>query len=207
MAWKKAWQPLVFAYWILRTPRDVIWPYTQSPRFIDQKCEWSNQSGWEWFFRAIVDVLNESETMLESPDPDWREAVQIRLEYAIEGIQSILPFLSETRMVMEDILRNLHQIYRQWMGSQHLGCTELALYSLLGPTVEKNGDRGRPRLEIPEDVLINLRSLGLPWTGIARMLLVSRWTLRHCVVELWPVGCYRVFTLIHLFINFHLTNS
>ena len=81
---------------------------------------------------------------------------------------------------MEEILRNLHQIYRQWMGSQRLGCTELALYSLVGPTVEKNG---QPRLAIPEDVLINLRSLDLPFTEIARMLLVSRWTLRRRVME------------------------
>ena len=62
-------------------------------------------------------------------------------------------------------------------------CTDLALFSLVGPTVERNGDRGRPRLEIPEDVLISLRSLGLPWTEIARMLLVARWTLRRRVVE------------------------
>ena len=55
--------------------------------------------------------------------------------------------------------------------------------ALVGPAVERNGDRGRPRLEIPEDVLINLRSLGSPWTEIARMLLLSRWTLRRCVVE------------------------
>ena len=77
-----------------------------------ERCD---QSGWERFFGAMVDVLDESEAMWESPDPDCREAVQIRLEYAIEGIQSILPFFSETRMVMEEILRNLHQIYRQWM--------------------------------------------------------------------------------------------
>ena len=49
--------------------------------------------------------------------------------------------------------------------------------------MERNGDRGRPRLEIPEDVLISLRSLGLPWTEIARMLLVACWTLRRRVVE------------------------
>ena len=69
-----------------------------------ERCD---QSGWERLFGAMVDVLDESEAMWESPDPDCREAVQIRLEYAIEGIQSILPFLSETRMVMEEILKCL----------------------------------------------------------------------------------------------------
>ena len=95
-----------------------------------------------FFFGVILDVLDESETLWETPDTDCREAVQISSR-----------------------------------------CTDLALYSLVGPTVERNGDRGRPRLEIPEDVLINLRSLGLLWTEIARMLLASRWTLRHRVVE------------------------
>ena len=94
------------------------------------------------FFGVILDVLNESKTLWETPDTDCREAVQISSR-----------------------------------------CTDLARYSLVGPTVERNGDRGRPRLEIPEDGLINLRSLDLPWTEIARILLVSRWTLRCRVVE------------------------
>ena len=58
---------------------------------VSEQCD---QSGWERFFGTMVDVLDES----EAPDPDCREAVQIRLEYAIEGIQSILTFPSETRM-------------------------------------------------------------------------------------------------------------
>ena len=86
-------------------------------------------------------------------------------------------------MVMKEIARNFHQLHRQWIGSNPSTCTDLALYSLVGPKVERNGDRGRPRLDVPEDVLLNLRSLGLCWTEIARMLLVSRWTLRRRVVE------------------------
>ena len=82
-------------------------------------------------------------------------------------------------MVMEEIARNFHQLHRQWIGSNPSMCTDLALYSLAGPKVERNGDRGQPRLNVPEDVLLNLRSLSL----IARILLVSRWTLRRRVVE------------------------
>ena len=85
-----------------------------------ERTELYDVSDWELFFGAILDVLDESETLWETPDTDCREAVQISSR-----------------------------------------CTDLALYSLVGPTVERNGDRGRPRLEIPEDVLINLRSLGL----------------------------------------------
>ena len=36
---------------------------------------------------------------------------------------------------------------------------------------------------ISEDMLLHLRSLGLTWTKIAKMLLVLRWELRRRVVE------------------------
>lgn len=49
--------------------------------------------------------------------------------------------------------------------------------------MERNGDRGRLRLDVPEDVLLNLRSLGLCWTEITRILLVSHWTLQWRVAE------------------------
>ena len=55
-------------------------------------------------------------------------------------------------MVMEEIARNFHQLHRQWIGSNPSTCTDLALYSLAGPKVERNG--GRPRLNVPEDVLL-----------------------------------------------------
>jgi len=58
------------------------------------------ESNWELFFGAAVDLLDECETSWETNDSDCREAVQIRLEYVIQAHQTILPFLSETRMVM-----------------------------------------------------------------------------------------------------------
>ena len=145
--------------------------------------EGSEPSNWQLFFEAAVGILDECEALWETSDRDCREAVQIRLEYVIQAFQTILPFLSETRMVMGEIVRNFHQLHRQWIVSNPSTCTDLALYSLVGPKVERNGDIGRPRLDIPEEVLLDLRSLGLCWTEIARMLLVSRWTLRRRVVE------------------------
>ena len=68
-------------------------PCTQSPHFLDKK--WRMQeisiSGsislvGNDFFAAIVDVLDECETMWESSDPEFREAIQIRLENDVEGI-------------------------------------------------------------------------------------------------------------------------
>ena len=34
------------------------------------------------------------------------------------------------------------------------------LYSIVGPKVERNGDRGRPRLDILEEVLVSERNAG-----------------------------------------------
>lgn len=47
------------------------------------------------------------------------------------------------------------------------------------PKVERSGRPGRPRFEISEDVLLELRS----WKQVADMLLVSRCTIRRRVVE------------------------
>ena len=138
--------------------------------------ERSEPSNWELFFGDAVDLFDECEALWEKSGPYGREAVQIRLECLRRAVQTILPFLSETSMVMGEIVRNFHQLHRQWISSKRSTCTDIALYLLVGSKVERNGDRGRPRFDIPEDVLLNLRLLGLCWTEIARMLLVSRWT-------------------------------
>ena len=77
----------------------------------------SEPSNWELFFGAAVDVFDECEPLRQTSDPDCREEVPIRLEYVIQVLQTILPFLSETRMIIEEIVRNFHQFHRQWIGS------------------------------------------------------------------------------------------
>ena len=42
---------------------------------------------------------------------------------------------------------------------------------------------GRPKYEIPEEHLLDFKSLGFTWNAIADVLLVSRWTLRRRVLE------------------------
>ena len=43
------------------------------------------------------------------------------------------------------------------------------------------GQVGRPKFDIKEETLVELRSLGFSWEDISRMLLVSCWTI-HCRV-------------------------
>ena len=43
---------------------------------------------------------------------------------------------------------------------------------------------GRPKYNIDEEILLNLRALGFKWKEIAQLLLVSHWTLWQRVCEL-----------------------
>ena len=53
----------------------------------------------------------------------------------------------------------------------------------LGPRSAAVSGVGRPKFEIAKEFLENLRVLGCTWMQIARMLQVSRWTIRRRVVE------------------------
>ena len=56
--------------------------------------------------------------------------------------------------------------------------------SVDNPITEPSGHPGRPKFDIKEDTIIELRSFGFKWNEIARMLLVSRWTIKRRVSEL-----------------------
>lgn len=49
--------------------------------------------------------------------------------------------------------------------------------------MERRGNRGRPCIKIPAEMLEELRGIGFTWTKIAQMLGVSRWTVHRRVVE------------------------
>ena len=61
--------------------------------------------------------------------------------------------------------------------------TSLAIYSLENPPTVHTGLRGRPKLDVSENVILELRSLGFKWKDISDMLLVSRCTIRRRVIE------------------------
>ena len=52
-------------------------------------------------------------------------------------------------------------------------CSNLAIFRQKSPKVERSGRPGRPKFEISEDVLLELRSYGFTSKQIADMLLVS----------------------------------
>ena len=60
---------------------------------------------------------------------------------------------------------------------------QVAVLSVSIPKTVATGRPGRPKFNIREETLIELRSLGYSWEEIAQMLLVSRWTLQRRVSE------------------------
>ncbi|KAJ7373312.1 hypothetical protein OS493_012903 [Desmophyllum pertusum] len=62
-------------------------------------------------------------------------------------------------------------------------CSQVAVLSLSSPNRVDTGQVGRPKFDIKEETLVELHSLGFSWEDIARMLLVSRWTIHRRVSE------------------------
>lgn len=147
----------------------------------------SSTDDWEGFFQSLVDLLNDCETSSVSTSAT-RETIAVRLEHAVLSLQQILPLVpggSECGTFLRELLNNFTLLTIEWTRRQENStqCTNLAIYSLETPPVIHTGSVGRPRLQISEDALTQLRSLGFKWKHIADMLLVSRWTIRRRVVE------------------------
>ena len=65
----------------------------------------------------------------------------------------------------------------------HSRCSQVAVLSFNLPESVKTGHPVRPKFDIYEETLIELRSLGFNWNEIAQMLLISRWTIQRRVAE------------------------
>ena len=85
--------------------------------------------------------------------------VVIQQVLSVSAVRSLkcAPFLGE-------LLRNIHSLYLDWIRSEtDSRCTNVAIYSLQCHPVIRTATPGRPRLDIREDVLIELRLFGFSW--------------------------------------------
>ena len=146
---------------------------------------------WENFFEELLRLMTDYEAFYDSTDLRLRENIVIRMESALLALQQVITLAIERRMdcasVLQEIFNNVRILFLELTRRRETQtgspCSNLAIYSLEMPTVERRGRPGRPRFEISEDVLLELRSYGFTWKQVADMLLVSRWTLRRRVVE------------------------
>ena len=141
---------------------------------------------WERYFLEVVDLLDECERVwtMHNASSLVKEYLEIQLELLILSLLHILPLLGrDNRNMFREVLQNVCIFHDPWKRTNPHSPTDVAIYTLEGPPVFQCGAVGRPRPHISEDVVLNLRSFGFTWEKISEMLLVSRWTLRHRVVE------------------------
>ncbi|XP_028414096.1 uncharacterized protein LOC114537175 [Dendronephthya gigantea] len=125
---------------------------------------------WRLFFTDLESLLNFYEQNQRSNGVVTKELLSIRLEIAVKALQNIVIYISsENKPAVLEITRNFQVMY--W------DCVQVAVMSLVSPSLVMDGGVGRPKFNIREDTLIELRALGFSWTNIAKMLLVSRWTI------------------------------
>ena len=141
----------------------------------------TSTTDWDNFFEELVWLLTDYEALYNSADSILQENVFIRMESTLLAFQQVIP------SAIQEIFTNFQILFPEWTRCRETQtsslCTNLVIYSLEIPKVERNSRPGRPRFEINEDVLLELHSCGFTWKQIADMLPVSRWTIRRRVVE------------------------
>ena len=145
-------------------------------------------SEWRLFFTDLEGLLCDYERNKSTNDVAVKESLSIRLESAVNALQSVSPYVSETnRSAIFEITRNFQLMFwdcqRGCEFRSRTRCSQIAVLSLSSPNQVHSGEVGRPRFDIREETLVELRSLGFSWEDVARMLLVSRWTVQRRVSE------------------------
>lgn len=148
----------------------------------------TSQERWQQFFRSLLSIHDDCEQLNNTTnDIAARENLLSRFEIAVLALNQAFPMVSSVtcRSFLEELGNNFRLLYlntsRTVLSSAQ--CTNLAIYFLEAPPTLNAGSRGRPRLDMSENVILELRSLGFKWKGISDMLLVSRWTIRRRVIE------------------------
>ncbi|KAJ7318916.1 hypothetical protein OS493_036907 [Desmophyllum pertusum] len=153
-----------------------------------QAGQYGINSPWSLFFTDLDELLCDYEQHRSTNDIALKERLTIRLEDAVKALQNVSPYVSETNMsAVFEITRNFQLMFwdchRGCEFPSRTRCSQVAVLSLSSPNRVDTGQVGRPKFDIKEETLVELRSLGFSWEDIARMLLVSRWTIHRRVSE------------------------
>ena len=141
---------------------------------------------WEGFFRYLIELLDSAAAVYSK---NTAEVVISRIDFVCCILRQILPNFegqAENTQFINDILENLNLIATEISTSfLNLGCfpSSPAVISFESPPVHQHSQRGHPKFEITKEALIGLREIGHSWNTIAKMFLVSRWTILRRVNE------------------------
>ncbi len=147
----------------------------------------TSEEKWEQFFHSLLSILDDYEQLNNSANVPALESLLSRFECAVSALMQALPLASvgSCCAFLEELTNNFRLLYLNMSRrlSSNTQCTSLAIYSLEKPPTIHTGLAGRPKLDLSENVILELRSLGFKWKDISDMLLISRWTLRRRVNE------------------------
>ena len=136
-------------------------------------------SQWSLFFIDLDELLSEYEHYRSTNDIAITENLTIRLKNAFRALQNVSHFVSQTnKEAVLEMARNFQLMFwdchRRCEFPSRTRCSQVALLSLSSPNRVDTGQVGRPKFDVKEETLVELRSLGFSWENISRMLLVSR---------------------------------
>ena len=157
---------------------------------------------WENFFSSLVNCLDLAKNAFENNDLPNMEIAILRLNTICLVFHQIRPMFQQNnfmRRFIDDATSNFEYIkssltreisnQSQWFPPNRL--------AQLPSTIQGNGfyehtsRPGRPKLHIPRICLLQLRETGFSWNQIARILMVSKWTILRRVREFELEGVRR----------------
>lgn len=125
-------------------------------------------------FQDIINLLNLCDKEDSNNNQGFIESIIYRLESTVKFVGHVLPFVNECRTNIFEVGNNLNVLYHVWCRKlQELGqrsntpCTNFAVLSLRPPEHCLIAGPGRPKYNIDEGVLLNLRTPGFKWKEIA----------------------------------------
>lgn len=146
----------------------------------------TQQHNTQWYeeqfllcFEDIVNLLCICEVEESSASKPVVESFINQLENASQFINLVLLNVQEYRAELNEVSDDLKIIHQKWfrkLQESELRYPPNCTYINPGP--------GRPKYKICEETLLHFRDLGFKWKDIARLLLVSHWTLWRRVCEL-----------------------
>ena len=148
-----------------------------------------SDSSWEEFFSGLVNLLDICENYSLNINLDFPSAAILfnQLDITVSVLRSVSDGVANLSLPCTDQLQELCSCFSEihlywWNRMAEIGRRTTSIADL-GPRSAALSGVGRPKFEIAPELLENLRVQGCTWMQIARMLQVSRWTIRRRVVE------------------------
>ena len=134
-------------------------------------------NSFEEFFRYLFDELGNVEAIINHGlNADTLPLVFNRLERSLTVVRRLSDL--GTNRIFTDLAVELSILFAELTELMRQNTRRTTTVANLGrlPCIHSN-NVGRPRFDIPEDLLVDLREIGMTWQQISIMLVVSRWTI------------------------------